>query len=50
MIHHKVLYANETELSEIPNNERESRPPFKFSGGAIYTGEWKGNARDGFGE
>mmetsp|Transcript_17063 Transcript_17063/g.14512 ORF Transcript_17063/g.14512 Transcript_17063/m.14512 type:complete len:121 (-) Transcript_17063:4-366(-) len=28
---------------------REKRAPFKCENGAIYTGEWSGNSRDGYG-
>jgi hypothetical protein len=28
---------------------REKRPAYTFKSGAIYTGEWVGNKRDGFG-
>ena len=30
--------------------KREQRPPFTFKSGAVYNGEWRGNARDGYGE
>lgn len=33
-----------------PNAAREQRDPYRFKSGAIYTGEWKGGFRDGFGE
>ena len=33
-----------------PNLRREKRPAYKYKTGAIYTGEWKGGFRDGFGE
>ena len=32
-----------------PNQRREKRPPYSFKSGAVYTGEWKGGFRDGFG-
>ena len=33
-----------------PDQPREQRPPYQFKTGAIYTGQWKGGFRDGFGE
>ena len=33
-----------------PNQPREKRPSYTFKTGAVYTGEWKGGFRDGFGE
>ena len=33
-----------------PNQVREQRPPYTFKTGAVYTGQWKGGFRDGFGE
>jgi hypothetical protein len=33
-----------------PNEIREKRASYTFKTGAIYTGEWKGEFRDGFGE
>jgi hypothetical protein len=32
------------------NAPREMRPPYEFSTGAVYTGQWKGGFRDGHGE
>lgn len=29
--------------------KREKRPPYTFSSGAVYEGEWVGNVRDGYG-
>jgi hypothetical protein len=33
-----------------PNQKRERRPAYQFKTGAVYTGEWKGGFRDGYGE
>ncbi len=33
-----------------PNQRRERRPPYTIKSGAIYSGEWKGGFRDGYGE
>ena len=33
-----------------PDQPREQRQPYQFKTGAIYTGQWKGGFRDGFGE
>ena len=33
-----------------PHAAREKRPPYTFKTNAIYTGEWRGGFRDGFGE
>lgn len=33
-----------------PNARREKRPPYVFKTGAVYTGEWRGGFRDGWGE
>ena len=33
-----------------PKQPREKRPAYVFKTGAVYTGEWKGGFRDGFGE
>ena len=32
-----------------PQVKRETRQPYTFKSGAVYTGEWKGGFRDGFG-
>jgi hypothetical protein len=32
------------------NERREMRASYTFKTGAVYTGEWKGEFRDGFGE
>ena len=44
--------AKETITKNIynPNQPREKRPAYTFRTGAVYTGEWKGGFRDGFGE
>jgi hypothetical protein len=36
----------------VPNHSKsvESRDEFHFSSGAVYTGEWKGQFRHGFGK
>lgn len=31
------------------SNVREKRAPYTFKSGAIYSGEWKGHMRDGYG-
>lgn len=33
-----------------PNQKRERRGAYAFKTGAVYTGEWKGGFRDGYGE
>ena len=33
-----------------PNAAREQRDAYRFKSGAVYSGEWKGGFRDGFGE
>lgn len=33
-----------------PDQRRERRAPYTFKSGAVYSGEWKGGFRDGFGE
>jgi len=33
----------------VKDQKREKRPPFEFKNGAIYEGDWIGNARDGYG-
>lgn len=33
-----------------PNQRRERRPAYTFNSKAVYTGEWKGGFRDGYGE
>jgi len=33
-----------------PDQPREQRQPYQFKTGAVYTGQWKGGFRDGFGE
>jgi hypothetical protein len=33
-----------------PNLPREKRDKYVFKTGAVYTGEWRGGFRDGFGE
>mmetsp|Transcript_18652 Transcript_18652/g.31901 ORF Transcript_18652/g.31901 Transcript_18652/m.31901 type:complete len:124 (+) Transcript_18652:413-784(+) len=35
--------------AEFQNQPKEVRPPFKFQSGSVYSGQWKGNFRDGFG-
>jgi len=44
--------ARETVTKKIynPNQARENRPPYTFQTGAVYSGQWKGGFRDGFGE
>ncbi len=47
-----IKSCTKTKIDPIQNNtgiSRELRPPFVFSSGAIYTGEWKGAYRDGKG-
>ena len=44
--------ARETVTKNVynPNQQRESRRPYTFKTGAVYSGQWKGGFRDGFGE
>ena len=48
-------YGNEyykTSFSYYPvegDLKKERRPPYTFSSGAVYEGEWKGSVREGWG-
>ncbi|CAD8136624.1 unnamed protein product [Paramecium pentaurelia] len=49
---HEIVHQEQFESGISINQDefqRETRQPYQFKGGAVYKGEWKGQARDGIG-
>ena len=45
----ELFLIQDLDKNETREPKRERRPPFTFSSGAVYEGEWRGNVREGWG-